>query len=245
MYVTNKTMSERLVSAKMALTNALAQEDIKAALAELGFTEARLNEGLALYQEVDVLYQKQRREYTDQYLASEALQQAWDEAQIDFRKYATAAKLALMDQSTLKNSLGLHSGRKFTLPEWITLTRTFYGTALQNPTILERLAGYAVTVEKLQAGLQLVEKVEELKGKRDIEKAEAQQITRERDEAFTRLDRYMYQFTRVARLVLEDKPKHLEKVGILYRSAPIRKKKGSNATKEEPTPTPESGTGSK
>ena len=76
MYVTNKTMSERLVSAKMALTNALAQEDIKEALAELGFTEARLNEGLALYQAADTLYQKQKREYTDQYLASEALQQS-------------------------------------------------------------------------------------------------------------------------------------------------------------------------
>jgi len=123
MYTTEKTISERLVSAKMALTNALAQEDIKEALSELGFTEARLNEGLALYQAADTLYQKQKREYTDQYLASEALQQAWDEAQIAFRKYATVAKLALIEQATFKNSIGLHSGRKFTLPEWITLTR--------------------------------------------------------------------------------------------------------------------------
>jgi hypothetical protein len=223
----------------MALTNALAQEDIKAALAELGFTEARLNEGLALYQAADTLYQKQKREYTDQYLASEALQQAWDEAQIAFRKYATAAKLALMEQATLKNSIGLHSGRKFTLPEWITLTRTFYGTALQSPAILERFAVYAVTVEKLQAGLQLVDKVEELKGKREIEKAEAQQVTRDRDEAFAQLDRYMYQFTKVARVVLDDKPKHLEKIGILFRTAPPRKKKENNGTNDDSKPTPE------
>jgi len=232
MYVTTKSMSEKLVGAKLALTNALEQTDIKEALAEMGFTEARLNEGLALYQATDTLYQQQKREYTDQYLASEALQNAWGEAQTLFKKYATAAKLALMDQETLRNSLGLHRNRRFGLADWIILARTFYGTALQSTAILELLSEFAVTVEKLQAGLQLVETVESLRAKRDIEKSEAQQITKERDDAFSRLDKYMYQLTKVARVVLQEKPEHLEKIGILYRSAPIRKKKEENETEE-------------
>ncbi|MGD2089968.1 MAG: hypothetical protein PVH61_27575 [Candidatus Aminicenantes bacterium] len=243
MYSTAKSMSERLVSAKMALTNALAQEDIKNSMSEMGFDEARLNEGLVLYQQVEELYQLQRREYTEQYLASEALHEAWEEAQNEFRRHATAAKLALIDQPTLLSSLGFDGSRKFSIPDWVTMARTFYSTALQSTAIMESIAGYAVTAEKLQAGLQLVDKVEELRGKREIEKAEAQQATRERDKAFAQLDKYMYRFSKVARVVLEEKPEHLEKVGILYRSAPIRKKENGDSADEEPAPTLETTAG--
>ena len=73
MYSTVQSMSERLVRAKMALTNALSEEDIKIAMSELGFDEEKLQAGMVLYNKTEELYQKQKREYTEQFLASEAL----------------------------------------------------------------------------------------------------------------------------------------------------------------------------
>jgi predicted nucleotidyltransferase len=67
--------------------------------------------------------------------------------------------------------------------------------------------------------------MEQLKGKRDLDQSEAHQSSRDRDKAFEALDVYMYQFRKIARVVLKDKPEYMEKVGILYRTSPVRKKK--------------------
>ncbi len=119
---------------------------------------------------------------------------------------------------------------------WVNPTALRISLKFQSPAILGGLAEFSVTEEKLQAGLQLVDKVEELNGQREIEKAEAQQATRERDASFVQLDIYMYKFNKVAPLVLVDKPEHLEKIGILKRSAPIRKPKSEEPPEGEGEP---------
>lgn len=239
MYLKSKTMSERLVAAKMAINNSLAEADIKDVLQELGFDEARLQAGLDLYKETEKLYQEQKREYSDQYAATEEFNNALQEAKVAYKKYTTAAKLALLDSHTLKNSLGLNQGPQFTISDWLTQGRLFYTSALQSQEVLETLQEFAVTPEKLQAGLQLVDTAEELYSRQQVEISEAQQATRDRDAAFAELDRFMYKLNKVARVLLTEKPEHLEKLGILERSAPIPKKKEPEAGQAEPELEPE------
>lgn len=236
MYTTKLTMAERLVSAKLAITNALAEKDVSEALTELGFDEARLQAGFELYRQAEELYQLQRKEYSDQFQATEALFTAWQEARLVHQKYVTVARLALVGHPGLKNSLGLNEDQPFSLPDWLTRARLFYTAALQSQEIQDKLTEFAVTQEKLQAGLDLVDQVESLNSRQEVEKGEAQQATRDRDAAFARLDKFMYAFNQVARLLLTDKPEHLEKLGILERSAPLRR--GPTPPESPPAPIP-------
>ncbi|NIM81503.1 MAG: hypothetical protein GTO20_22170 [Candidatus Aminicenantes bacterium] len=234
MYLVMSTMSERLVSAKLSLTNALADDYILSQLSLLGLDETRLNEGMGLYQTAEQLYQKQKREYGEQYEATKAVEALWQEARKEVNMYVTVANLMLDDSPSLRNMLGLHESRKFSLPNWITWAKVFCINAMQSTEVMEKFAGFSVTMEKLQAALQKVEQLESANAKQEAEKGEAQQATRDRDAAFVELDKFMYMFNKIARAVLVDKPEYLEKLGILERSAPIPKAKA-----EEPiTPQP-------
>jgi hypothetical protein len=223
MYSTLLTMPEKLVSAKLALANALGDAYILAQLSLLGLDETRLNEGMVLYQDAEQLYQKQKREYGEQYEATKAVEALWQEARKQVNMYATVAKLMLDDSPSLRNMLGLNDSRKFSLPGWITWAKVFCVNAVESAEVMGKFAGFSVTQEKLQAALQVVEQLEAANAKQELEKGEAQQASRDRDAAFAELDKFMYMFNKIARAVLVDKPEYLEKLGILERSAPIRK----------------------
>jgi hypothetical protein len=83
---------------------------------------------------------------------------------------------------------------------------------------LSKLSGYGVTPEKLQAGQQMADEAEAANAAREKEKGEAQQATKDRDEAVEIMDDWMSDFRKIARIALADKPQLLEKLGILERS---------------------------
>jgi hypothetical protein len=132
------------------------------------------------------------------------------------------------------NSLGLNEDYPWSISDWLTQARLFYTAALKSPEIQDKLKEFAVTAEKLQAGLALVDGVESLNSQQEVEKGEAQQATRDRDAAFAALDKFMYAFNKIARLLLTEKPEHLEKLGILERSAPLPKPKSPPTTPPQP-----------
>lgn len=225
MYSTVKSFEDRLVNARLAITNALAETDIKEALAELGFDEAKLKSGLELVEKSENLYQDQKRGYSRQFAATEEFNQTLQEAEAVYKKYATAAKLALLDAQALKNSLGLNEGRQDNIPDWLTQARLFYMTAMQKSEVLDELKEFFVTEENLKAGLELVNKAQELHNRQQVESSDARQTTKERDAAFAQLSRFMYKFNKIARVLLAGKPKEMEKLGIPERRPRTRKKK--------------------
>jgi len=238
MYLKKKSMNERLARSKMIIINILADQQILGALKEMGFDEAKLKSGLDLHSRVEKLYQDQKREYSDQYGATEELYLAWEEARLELRKFITAAKLALMDDPTLLNSLGLNRGPHFTLPAWITQARLFYSAALQNAQVLEKLKEFAVTEEKLKAGLELVTQVEHLNGKQKVDKSDAKHSTRQRDAAFAELDGFVYRLNKIARAIFADKPEYLDKLRTLEGPNLARRAKPDDGEEEEPQAKP-------
>jgi len=225
MYYENDPFQDRLTNAKSALTNALADEYIRTGLARLGVDENKLNEGMALYQRAEQLYQLQKKEYSEQFEAGRIMYKAWDDAMKDMKLFTTVAHLVLNDVPKMKEQLGLDGIRKTSIPDWIAWAKLFFTNALASPEILQKFGTHLITVEMLQAGSLKVTAFEAAHAKQRFEMGEAQQATRDRDAAFEELDKFMYMLKKIAKSVLTEKPEYLEKLGILKRSAPIRKKK--------------------
>jgi len=220
---TKRSMSHKLVMSKVAIGNAQKDVQLSESLKELGFDEAKLAMGQEIYNRAEFLFQEQKRKYADQYAATQEVKSAWLEAREELKKYVTAARMLLLNESSLSKSLGLTRGERVSISSWITRARLFYNTALGDPDVLSQLQGFAVTREKLEAGLALVDHLEEIYSMQKIKKSEAQQATRDQEAAFAGLDRFMSQLRKVARVLLGDKPEYLEKLGFLERSTPIRK----------------------
>jgi hypothetical protein len=218
MYTQKMTMEERLLEADVAISNALGDEVIMERLSFLGYDETRLNTGYELFKRVRELYNEQKKEYGEQFKASEAMYKAWEIARVLYRQYSTLARIIFNNDAGTLSKLGLDKEQASKLANWITQANQFYNNAMNTKEIQDQMAEYTVTKERLQAALEEVNNLLKFEKEQETEKSEAQKATDERDKAFSQLDEYMYNLLQIAKVMLYDNPQLLEKMGIVSPS---------------------------
>lgn len=218
MYTTKLTMEERLLAADVAISNALGDEVIMERLSFLGYDENRLKTGLELLKKVKELYNEQKKEYGEQFEASEAMYKAWETSGILYRQYSTLARVLFKNDTGTLSKLGLDKEQPKKLSDWVAQANQFYTNAMNTPAIQDKMAEYTVTAERLQAALEEVNQLLNFEKTQEKEKSEAQKATEERNQSFSQLDEYMSDLLQIAKVMLYDKPQLLEKLGIVSPS---------------------------
>ena len=127
-------------------------------------------------------------------------------------------RVAFKKEPGVATKLALNGRRKESFSGWLEQANLFYDNALANPDILNGLAKFGITEEKLQAGKTQVEELAALNAAQEKEKGEAQQATKTRDEALDALDDWLEDFLAIAEVALADKPQFLEALGVRVRS---------------------------
>jgi len=211
-------LQEFFSDSRKALFNARNNEVIKTALAEYGITEEKLNLGIAKYEEAVGLDAAQKKEYGEQFEATDELNRSYNTANKMYVRHVKLARLAMDDNRGMQEKLDIIGQRKKTLSGWLHQAKRFYTNALNSEDVLTALAEYNITAEKLQEGQQLVAAVETASNKQFKEKGEAQNATKSRDAAVDDLQNFMGNFIAVARIALEDRPQILEALGIVVPS---------------------------
>jgi len=229
------TIDSRLLAAQEAIDNALSDAEIQGFLSQYGYNVARIGEGKAFFQTAPQLHQKQKAEYGDQFAATQALEQAWEQANAEYMRLVKLARIAFKSDLAAITKLGLDGQRKETISGWLTQAKQFYTNAIADPAALASLGQYGLTAERLQAGQALMQQVETANAAQQKEKGEAQQATLDRDAAFDKLDEWLGDFIAVARIALEAKPQFLEKLGVLKLNQP---RTGTQAEVPEETGVP-------
>ncbi len=213
-----KSLAERLMAAQVAIDNALSDTEVKTFLAEFGYDDTRLNVGKTLLDTANQLQQKQQKEYGDQFEATGELKDIWEEADQQYMRFVKVARIALRDDHSLYQKLDLGGTRKVSLAGWLAQAKQFYLNALGDATVLEKMATYGMTREKIEAGKALLDQTEAANAAQEKEKGEAQQATQERDKAIDELEAWLADFLAIARIALEDKPQLMEKLGVVEPS---------------------------
>lgn len=213
-----QTIDAKLLFAQNAIQNALNTEAIKTVLAEFGYDEAKLNEGLALCATATDLHQKQKKEYGDQFAATDGLHIARATANKPYMRHVKLARVALKKDRGAYESLQLSGGRKTSNSGWLQQAKTFYANALSSPEILEKLTPLSMNEQVLQTAQQQVIDVEGKYNSQLKEKGEAQAATQVRDDAFEVLQEWMHDFMTIARIALEDQTQLLEVLGVVEYS---------------------------
>lgn len=214
-----QSIPERLNEAETALHNAQTDPTLRDALADLGYDEATLEEGKSLLEAAQEAQQTMTAEYSEQYDATETLQEVHERANDTYMRFVKIARVALKNQPGATEALKLSGRRKRTLTGWLEQARTFYDNALGDDDVLEALGEYNVTSEDLQEGRAQVQAVAEANSVQEQEKGDAQDATEARDAAVDALDEWMSDFFSIARVALDDQPQQLEKLGIVVPSA--------------------------
>jgi hypothetical protein len=214
----HQSIDEFFTEAQVAIANAQANAEIQESLAAFGYTSEVIQEGKALYDRARTAQQQKQAEYGDQIAATDALNKAWERAKTTYTPLTQVARVAFKNDAGTIAQLALNGRRKKSLSGWLEQANLFYNNALANPDILNGLAKFGITAEKLQAGKAEVEALEGLNAAQEQEKGEAQQATKTRDEAIDVLDDWLDDFLAIAEVALADKPQLLEALGVRVRS---------------------------
>ena len=206
--------TDRIQRARVAIDYTLRTPGMQKELNRVGFTKADVQRGKTLLAKVQLLDAAQQKEYGDRYQATDALAQARQQAREQYMQHLEVARLALKNQRGIWKTLEMNGARKTNLFGWLAQARTFYHNA---ELVASALAQYNITEAELQQGASMVEAVMEAYDTRQQEDREAQQATRQRNNAMDELKAWMRRFTLSAQLAFAEDPATLKELGLVSR----------------------------
>ncbi|TLX77081.1 hypothetical protein E9993_05200 [Labilibacter sediminis] len=175
-------------------------------------------EGKDLLDAAILLVNNHKKEDGEQKAATKALNDAINDANKKYIPHLKVARIAFRNDSNRNVQLELAGSRKESQSGWLRQTNVFYANLLTDEDALATMLKYGQTTEKLQAGLRLVNKAEELLAVRKKEMGEAQESTKVRDKAIDDLQEWYSDYIEIARLAVSDQPQYLEMLGIVQHS---------------------------
>lgn len=208
---------EVLLQAGIRINNSLSDDVIKNAVAILGYTEEKLQAGLALLNEADTLYDTQLKEYGDVDEAQNVFATSKEKADVTYKMLLSIARIAFKKDVKAITTLELNGERASTISGWLKQTRNFYRAILTNEFWKSVMNEYGQTEEKLNAALQAVDAVNTANEQVKKEQGDAQNATQVRDIKFEELIIWLNDYTEIAKIALSESPQLLEKLGIVVK----------------------------
>ena len=210
-----RPLSDLLHMASLVAENALVHPEVAAALAEYGYTEARLQELRELRDRLLETYEAYRIERIAAMSATERVRSLRREAHRQYIELLTLARLAFRGDEAVQQRLHLRGRRAKTFSAWREEVESFYDALEEAPALRERLARYGVDEAQLAAGRAALEAVVAARREQEEHRAEAVALQQERWELQRALYRWLSEFRIIARIAVdEEHAQLLESVGI-------------------------------
>ena len=192
--------------------------ELKAELAEYGYDEAKIGEGKKLYDEARKTFDANTKETREETTASLNFQEKYQNFQKIYITHRKKAKIVFDDNAEAFLQLKLKNIPARVIAKFLEETRAFYQLLNTAETLMTPLKQLKVTEQDIEKQLQLLTDVEQAYADYQKEKGESQQATKDKNNAFDILDKWVVRFVKVAKIALEDKPQLLESLGKTIRS---------------------------
>ncbi len=228
------TLFER---ATVGLNNAKKNPFIIEKITPLGFTEERIDFGIALLERTKKSVQLQLKLYGEQQDLTDQFNVKRSEAEHRYATFVQMIKRTHKNDVQIMKTLGLTGKRIRSFEGFLQQSTQLYENAINDDTIFAKIEPLVGTKDNLQAGFDLVGECIALNEKQEKKKGNAQDATEIRDSDLKELRIYMSNFTTACRSALKDRPQLLETLKIKAYSPNYKKKKKTNGTTDPTNPT--------
>ena len=202
--------------ARTLYTNARDTPEIAAILADpYGYTPADFDAGLALVTDLQQAIADHVREYGEQFLATEASEDATAALAALFTAHRRLARTAVPRGTARYDALGLRGLVADGEAALFDQTGTFYQTLTDDPTLADGIRG--LNPAAVARGLAAVETARAAEDAQVKETGEAQRSTVLRDRAAHAVRIHAGELAEVAKIALTDQPQLREVLGLLER----------------------------
>src|SRR5690606_8090 len=135
-----------------------------------------------------ILMELQKKEYQEERAAFDLYYAQKDEVEKMLKKTRSLVKALTKKDPDLQSRLNLSPLSDLRINDWIQTGISFYNSLLLEKGILETLAKYNFTTERLTAEKQELESLLQLRLQSTIEKGQAQEATRQRNQKLEELE---------------------------------------------------------
>src|SRR5690554_576405 len=212
-----KSINSKLDAYRALISNSR-NEELGPMLATYGVDAAYLDEGEALYQETMRLMELQRKEYQEEREGFDLFFARKDGVEKNFQNTRDLARELSKNDPDLQDRLKFSPMSRLPMGDWIQAGIDFYDSLLRESAFLERLARFNVAVDRLNNEKQELEALRQLRARTLVEKGQAQEATRLRNQKLEELEDYCRLLKTLAGLALEHRPQLMESLGVLVRS---------------------------
>jgi hypothetical protein len=186
-------------------------------LEKWGYTEERMAEGISLANNAQEYIAKQAKEYGEKHAASANVDKEFKLYYGDYYTLVKVSRIALKGDAGILVSIKATGARNRSITGWISNAKVFYGNLLANSAALTKMERFGVSAQQLEKELKQVEKFEKTYQQYLQETGEAQQSTKDRDQAIDMLSNWYSDFRAMARIAFYQRPQLLEILGIVVK----------------------------
>lgn len=230
MSIAAKHIEQLLGVTGWSFENARDRSEINLKVIDYGYDTARLEALLDLNGRLDGKYFEQQTLRGKQTIATNKFQRYFDAQKKSFQNTRKLVLKVIKGEKIQEylELLGLNVPMKGSLTGFTNQARQFYANTRDTPEIIDKLAKFNLTPEKVQALLDALPQLAELNKTQETAKALAQAARRDRDILYKELRQEWTDFKDVCDMAFEDEekdnPQYKELVGIMEPSEGYKRK---------------------
>lgn len=214
----NEEIEDFINNTKLLLNKSIENRTIKSSVSLFGYDEVKLTEAKSLFLILEELYNSSQKENNNKYQEQDEYWIRRETANQDYLDLITISKIAFKNDLYALQTLGLNNIRKKSYSGWFSQALEFCSALISNPNYIISLEFFKQSISEVQV---VKAKIIETKKFYEIYKSgieEEQQTIQIRDEIFDLLTEWVYDYQKIARIALRDKPHLLETLGLGEKS---------------------------
>ncbi len=186
-------------------------------LARFGVTEARINEGITLYNDTQKSIDDQKREHQEKLQAYDEFFAKKGECLEEFKLFNTFGKLAVKGNKDMHTRIGFNQPKELSTFSWMKQAVGRYKSSLTEPEFITKMSRYNITAKDIELFKTNIEDLMLLRAKYDREKGQAENSTNIKRDKVEQLEDYIQELKTIAKVSLKNNPQLLEELGIVVR----------------------------
>lgn len=214
-YLSNEQILQDFGALFLNLTK---ETELATEMASYGYDKEKVAEGKALYDKANELYLKNKKENADETTASLEYRKKLDELLEIYTNHRKRAKVVFRDQADTLKLLALSGSASRNRAGLLKEIEILYVNLNNNETLLNEVKIMKISAEDIKSQIQRLNDVQTAHANYLQEKGESQQATKDKNEAFAKLEKWVRNLYAVAKIALEDKPQLLEGIGKIIKS---------------------------
>ena len=212
MHFTKLSFNEYMKRVAGLIGNSLGEAGIIQATARFGYDEKRLKEGEQIYRAVEMVDKEQAKAMQKKVKAHKERRSLHTSVRKKYMKMLQISRIAFDNDIIISKALQLEGPRETKLDEWMNQVAVFGNRLLGEKSWIEKLKTYGIGTKEINGLMTELDKLRSSAIQCEQYKTESKKQTALKRQKLKKLQGWVSDYLKIAKIALEEEPKLYEKL---------------------------------